>query len=196
MTCALSKLKRTRAAMALLQARFPVLFVPSQTGLRPLALGIQQALVTRLAEETPDSDLKAIGWALRKWCKTEAYKRALAKGGPRYDLNGQPAGMVDEQHQHNAQLLLLDVETDRAAKAQLKAQRQTKPAKPKPAASPASPPAARPPGRPQRVARTTVVKGKVILKRPAPAVSAPPPPPPREVHVIVKKRRTLVKPAE
>lgn len=177
MTSPTSKRQRTVAALALLQARFPALFPAKPSDVRPLALGIHEAIASRLAS---DADPKGIGWALRKWCKREGYKRALARGGDRIDLDGRPVEPVAEEHRRAALALVEDLDADRRAKAQLKPGQRHAPGKTKERATPPPPsrrqPPQRQPDRPPKV---------------APGPSAPTV---RAVEVIVRKRRKIVKP--
>lgn len=134
MTSPTSKRQRTIAAMTLLHARFPALFPTAAADVRPLALGIHQTLVDRLASDA-GADPKAIGWALRKWCKREGYTRALARGGNRIDLDGRPVEPVAEEH--------------RRAKAQLKTGKRPAAPAPKARPAPTPPPPRQPDHRPK-----------------------------------------------
>lgn len=175
MTSPTTKRQRTLTALALLQARFPALFPAKPSDVRPLALGIHQALVGRLASES-GADPKGIGWALRKWCQREGYKRALARGGNRIDLDGRPVEPVTEEHRRNALVLVDDLDADRRAKAQLRPKRRGQASiEMKKNARPIPPPRSRPP---QRQPERSPSMG------PSPSNS-----PVRAVEVIIKKRR-------
>ncbi len=182
MTSPTSKRQRTSAALMLLQTRFPALFPAKPSDVRPLALGIHQALADRLASDA-DADPKGIGWALRKWCKLESYKRALARGGDRIDLDGRPVEPVSEEHRRAALALVEDLDADRRAKAQLKPGKRQAPAASKERATPSPP--SRPP-RSQPSQRQPEHPQKVTPSPSTPSV--------RAVEVIVKKRRKIVKP--
>lgn len=179
MTSPTSKRQRTIAALTLLQARFPALFPGRPSDVRPLALGIHQALSERLASDA-DADPKGIGWALRKWCKRKGYKRALARGGDRIGLDGRPVGPIAEEHRRAALALVEDLDADRRAKAQLKPGKRQAPPAPKEGAKPPPPPRRQPPQRQP--------------ERPPKATPRPSTPTVRAVEVIVKKRRKIVKP--
>ena len=186
MTSPTSKRQRTIAALSLLQARFPALFPAKAADVRPLALDIHQDIAARMGIE-PGADLKAMGWALRKWCQREGYKRALARGGDRHDLDGHAVAAVTEEHRRKALALVEDLDADRRAKAQLKTGKRP-PAvetngKAEPPARTRRPPGpdARPPQRP--------------MPRPPQGPASPTNPAVRVVEVIVKKRRTIVLPA-
>lgn len=179
MTSPTSKRQRTSAALSLLQARFPALFPSRPSDVRPLALGIHQALAGRLASDA-DADPKGIGWALRKWCKRDGYKRALSRGGDRIDPDGHPIEPVSEEHRRAALALVEDLDADRRAKAQLKPGKRQAPAASKERATPPPPPRRQPPQRQP--------------ERPQKATPSPSTPSVRAVEVIVKKRRKIVKP--
>ena len=73
---------------ALLRELAPAVFCDPP---RPLAIGIDKALIELLAGEF---DAVTIGRFLRGWTRQSAYRAALAAGGPRYDLDGLPCGTV------------------------------------------------------------------------------------------------------
>ena len=71
-------------------------------GVRPLSIGIQEALINDAkARELPITDSQ-IRYCLSAYTKRPTYMKALAAGGPRYDLNGQPCGEVSTEHQEEA----------------------------------------------------------------------------------------------
>ena len=80
----------TRAQM---HARFPGVFTARGTPPVPLRVGISQDL-----RAIPDLGLTAIRLRkfMRAWTQRGEYQNALAAGGPRFDLDGTPAGLVTE----------------------------------------------------------------------------------------------------
>lgn len=46
--------------------------------------------------------------ALRGWTESVEYKKALAKGGPRYNLDGDPDGFVSDEHMEMAKAWLAE----------------------------------------------------------------------------------------
>jgi hypothetical protein len=58
---------------------------------KPLAIGVDQAVRKLL---TGEASAKAIHHLLRRWTRRTAYLEALAAGGLRFDLAGQPAGEI------------------------------------------------------------------------------------------------------
>ena len=81
---------------------FPACF--SRSAPQPLKSGLGEELLARagvhpgLADLTPDQ----IRQALKVYTGLPAYRKALAKGGPRYGLDGQPAGEVTPEQQADA----------------------------------------------------------------------------------------------
>lgn len=74
-------------------AQFPVL-----QEARPLAIGIHKGILERL----PDLDKQKVSKAMRLHTASTRYLKAMAKGGPRYDLEGNPAGEVTAEQQEAA----------------------------------------------------------------------------------------------
>lgn len=85
----------TAGLETILRALSPVFSEP----VRPLKIGIFEDLQLLLAGEFPP---ELISRFLRDWCRRPAYRRAVAAGGARYDLDGQPAGGVTEEEQADA----------------------------------------------------------------------------------------------
>ena len=85
-----------RSIFAQLMKAYPVLSQP-----KPLQIGIEQVLCAR-------SDLSSgrIKKGLRYYMRTTSYLLEVAKGGPRYDLDGNPAGTVTADQQQQAQATL------------------------------------------------------------------------------------------
>src|SRR5690349_9173722 len=67
--------------------RYPHLFSPDAP--KPLTSGIHRVL----AEQT-GAPMPVLRLALAKLTRRNAYLAALAAGGPRYDIDGQPAGVI------------------------------------------------------------------------------------------------------
>jgi ProP effector len=65
----------------------------------PLAIGIHEAILTAY----PEQGKTAIRRALQFHTTSSAYLKNLAAGGYRYDLAGQPWGLITPEHQHYAQ---------------------------------------------------------------------------------------------
>lgn len=72
---------------------------------RPLAVGIVDAISTEL-NATSAGGHGAVRYPLKSYTGNIRYMRALAEGGARYNLNGEPDGDVTpEQQQRAAQAL-------------------------------------------------------------------------------------------
>lgn len=92
------------ALLAILRERWPHAFPSQSTEVRPLALNIDQEIATRIEGWSAKQARRAIAFWKRPL--TVAYLRALAAGGPRYDLTGTPQGTITlEEQQHAAQQL-------------------------------------------------------------------------------------------
>jgi ProP effector len=85
-----------RACGDLLRQHFPALF---GAGARPLKLRIQADIQQRAPGVFPRQVLSAF---LRRHTGATAYLNAMARGGPRFDLDGQAAGEVAPEHREAA----------------------------------------------------------------------------------------------
>jgi ProP effector len=101
------------AVAKLLAERFPAVFAPGQA--RPLKLKIQADIQARL--ETPPSR-KVLSIVLQRHTTSTAYLRAMGTATQRFDLDGQPAGELAEEHRQAAQV---EVERRRAIVAERRA---------------------------------------------------------------------------
>ncbi len=102
-----------RAIQALhgrLQERFPLAFPKHYDDLRPLKIGILTDVIARL----PDADPTALRRVLANHTSRDGYLLALihGRGDRRYDLNGQPTGIVTPEERAEAQKRL-DASTKR-----------------------------------------------------------------------------------
>jgi len=75
--------------------RYPHLFAVDPP--RPLASGIHRVL----AEQT-GAPMPVLRLALAKLTRRNAYLAALGAGGPRYDIDGRPSGMISPDDQQAA----------------------------------------------------------------------------------------------
>ena len=87
--------KDAEALKATLIDRYPHLFAVDP--LRPLASGIHRVL----AEQT-GAPMPVLRLALAKLTRRNAYLAALSAGGPRYDIEGRPSGMISPDDQKAA----------------------------------------------------------------------------------------------
>jgi ProP effector len=78
---------------------FPACF--SRKAPQPLKIGLGEELLALAGVHPALADLTRtqIRRALQVYTGTWAYRKALAKGGPRYDLDGQAAGEVTPEQQ-------------------------------------------------------------------------------------------------
>jgi len=102
-----------KAAIAVLSELFPAVIVADRWAPhRPLRVGIRADLVaTGLLTPSECSD------ALRHYCVRLQYQRALAAGGARFDLDGNPVGAVTPDDIERAQAAVARMEAKQAAKA-------------------------------------------------------------------------------
>jgi sRNA-binding protein len=131
--------------IALLAARFPATFSADLELVKPIAIGIRQAIQL----QCPDIPPKQLRWALGLYCSHGSYLRSLIEGAPRIGLDGTPSGSVTADAAQAAAATLASREADAARQAaQAKAafaagrpapHRPREAAKPQPKA-PASPP--------------------------------------------------------
>ncbi len=80
-------------------AAFPACF--SRSAPQPLKIGLGEELLALAGVHPALADLTRtrIRRALKVYTGASAYRRALAAGGPRYGLDGQPAGEVTPEQQ-------------------------------------------------------------------------------------------------
>ena len=81
---------------------FPACF--SRPAPKPLKIGLGEELLALAGVHPALTDLSRtqLRRALRIYTGAPAYRKALAKGGPRYDLAGQPVGEVTPDQQADA----------------------------------------------------------------------------------------------
>ena len=100
---------RAAHALARFRALFPAVFCDPPV---PLKIGVHEELIALTAGEfMPDE----IGAALRLWVRQPGYQKAVAAGGPRYGLDGSPAGAVADTEQAVAAKLVKQAERRQAA---------------------------------------------------------------------------------
>jgi sRNA-binding protein len=78
---------------------FPACF--SRSAPKPLKIGLGEEVIALAGVHPALADLSRtqLRRALKVYTGAAAYRRALAKGGPRYGLDGQPAGAVTPEQQ-------------------------------------------------------------------------------------------------
>src|SRR5947208_2295109 len=81
---------RMMATMSELTKRFPKCFMPPFKPKLPISIGITE--VVRIA--APDMDHRDLANAIRRYCGDISYLRGLVAGAPRFNLEGNPAGVV------------------------------------------------------------------------------------------------------
>ena len=89
-----------RALLAMFQERWPAAFPCDFRHLKPLAIGIHHDLMAALPE-TPGPLIRQTIALWQRWTGPR-YWLAVRKGGPRYDLEGNPRGEVTPEEQERA----------------------------------------------------------------------------------------------
>jgi sRNA-binding protein len=125
--------QRQQAVAALLQqlmARWPQTFSAYPAEVRPLARGIAKDLVAQV----PGASRRQMSFALVWWQRQHrpAYWQALARGGPRYDLDAHSRGEVTPEEQEQARQLL----NEHAARRRARRTQEKRAAEPRQTADP------------------------------------------------------------
>jgi len=94
---------RVRATRKLFAALYPNTFCGFGEPKKPLKIYI----IDDIAKDLPEIPLWVLGATMRDYCKSPSYQAAVAAGGPRYDLAGNPVGQVSEAHRAHAAAMLL-----------------------------------------------------------------------------------------
>nr|WP_318381342.1 RNA chaperone ProQ [uncultured Enterobacter sp.] len=126
------KLNSSKEVIAFLAERFPHCF-SAEGEARPLKIGIFQDLVERVEGEMSLSKTQ-LRSALRLYTSSWRYLYGIKAGATRVDLDGNPCGVLDEQHVEHARKQLEE------AKARVSAQRAEQQAKKREAAAAAGTP--------------------------------------------------------
>lgn len=121
------KLNSSKEVIAFLAERFPHCF-SAEGEARPLKIGIFQDLVERVEGEMSLSKTQ-LRSALRLYTSSWRYLYGIKAGATRVDLDGNPSGVLDEQHVEHARKQLEE------AKARVQAQRAEQQAKKREAAA-------------------------------------------------------------
>ncbi|MEY4923366.1 MAG: hypothetical protein RLY17_2083, partial [Pseudomonadota bacterium] len=109
------KLNSSKEVIAFLAERFPLCFT-AEGEARPLKIGIFQDLVERVQGEENLSKTQ-LRSALRLYTSSWRYLYGVKVGAERVDLDGNPCGVLEEQHVEHARKQLEE------AKARVQAQR-------------------------------------------------------------------------
>lgn len=90
------KLKRIHR----IQATWPDLF--NLDNPKPLKVGVFDDMLRDIAGRSLAIGAGVLKSAIRSYTRRIRYKKAIAAGGPRYDLNGQPCGEITPEQQQEA----------------------------------------------------------------------------------------------
>ena len=92
--------KAQRELLEVLRERWPLAFPQDYRQIRPLAIGIKRDIVVHLPQYSLLRISAAIGLFQR--LMGPAYYHVVLRGGPRYDLDGNPRGEVTPEEQEHA----------------------------------------------------------------------------------------------
>ncbi len=98
------KLKSSKELIAYLSECFPACFI-AEGEAKPLKIGIFQDLAARLVDD-PKVSKTLLRSALRQYTSSWRYLHGLKVGAERVDLDGQPCGVLSEEHIEHAKLAL------------------------------------------------------------------------------------------
>lgn len=121
------KARKNREIIALAVSTFPALWPDVDKGkLRPMTVGIREQ-VKEYIDAHPDCGITFRQWiqAVRLIVSRIQYQRCVKEGKTRYDIFGEPAGVVTAQEAAYARLQVSRIRASRASRASLNAQ-QTK----------------------------------------------------------------------
>ncbi|MFC0140561.1 RNA chaperone ProQ [Erwinia mallotivora] len=140
------KLNSSKEVITFLAERFPQCF-SAEGEARPLKIGIFQDLVERVQGEMNLSKTQ-LRSALRLYTSSWRYLYGIKAGATRVDLDGNPCGVLDEQHVEHARKQLEE------AKARVQAHREQQQAKKREAGEETAP------RRPRKPARKPAAEGE------------------------------------
>lgn len=128
------KLKNSKEVIAYIAECFPKCFTLEGEA-KPLKIGIFQDLAERLSDD-PKVSKTQLRAALRQYTSSWRYLHGVKPGAVRVDLDGNPAGELDEEHVEHAKAALAESKAKVQARRKEQAQkaREEGKAKAKPAA--------------------------------------------------------------
>ncbi|KJY82444.1 prop expression regulator [Vibrio galatheae] len=128
------KLKNSKEVIAYIAECFPKCFTLEGEA-KPLKIGIFQDLADRLSDD-PKVSKTQLRAALRQYTSSWRYLHGVKPGAVRVDLDGNPAGELDEEHVEHAKTALAESKSKVQARRKEQAQkaREEGKAKAKPAA--------------------------------------------------------------
>jgi hypothetical protein len=104
--------ERLIAVVKQLEERWPSTFPKRKADIRPWSLDIH----LEIHQADPNLSKRTIQRALKLWQRRyrKVYLKKLARGGPRYDLQGNTKGEVTEREQEEAKRQLVDMRLTRS----------------------------------------------------------------------------------
>jgi sRNA-binding protein len=121
-----AKYKDTHAAVLYLNGRWPLAFAAETRDVRPLALGVANAVLANAALDPGAPPREHLAAALAVWTATNAYLHALSCGRNRVNLDGSFSREVDAEHKAQALETLAKRKAKGVARAALRAAERLK----------------------------------------------------------------------
>ncbi len=90
--------ERADALLAQMAQRWPAAFTTPV----PLAVGIHRTIRAALRAEDPPTPWRVLRLTLMWWASRTGYLQAVAAGGSRVDLDGQPCGQITDNERERA----------------------------------------------------------------------------------------------
>lgn len=132
------KLKNSKEVIAYVAECFPKCFTLEGEA-KPLKIGIFQDLAERLSDD-PKVSKTQLRAALRQYTSSWRYLHGVKPGAVRVDLDGNPAGELDEEHVEHAKAALAESKAKVQARRKEQAQKAREEGKAKPKAKKAQQP--------------------------------------------------------
>lgn len=90
---------RSQACISILTENWPLLF---NSDYRPMKLGVFRDILADISARNLPYAIPQIQHAMYLWVARVSYLRSVRDGEERFDLNGQPAGGIDDKHREHA----------------------------------------------------------------------------------------------
>jgi sRNA-binding protein len=135
-----SRLNRRETAYRPLNAAFPLAFPLDDADIRPLTLTARDELRAEIESQAlDDRTAQTLLRALQNHCSRRTYQQAVANGGMRINLHGEPVEPVTPEGQAHAQARIERILANRAAKATPAPKAKTPKPEPTPTPAPKTP---------------------------------------------------------
>ena len=112
-----------KQSFIMLKNRWPKLFNTENP--KPLKIGITAEI--KKDQSIKPSEMKEIDLAIRRYCNSYRYQKAIIKGTHRYDIEGNPVQEIDETHKNWAKMKLKIIKRKMKAAKKIKATAEKSP---------------------------------------------------------------------